>query len=125
MDNFCKKAYTVYIIHQSTHSNYSVETQRDLVLDTAENLTQIGHWALDSFSKERQRVELFLKLTRKNLNALSDFPLSPSFDPGFKKFCHSFAKMEKEYRTGTADHKVWANDMLTWATTLTQSVKFI
>jgi hypothetical protein len=105
--------------------NYSPINQRDLVLDTAENLTQIGTWARGSFVKEGQRIELFLRLTRKNLNALLGFPLSPLFDPSFQKFSHSFTRLEKEYHVGVVDHSVWANRMLTWGTTLTQSVKFI
>jgi len=117
--------YSGYIIQQSTHSNYSIAIQRDLVLDTAENLTQIGTWARGSFAKEGQRIELFLRLTRKNLNALLGFPLSTSFNPGFQKFSHSFTRLEKEYRVGITNHSVWANRMLTWGTTLTQSVTLI
>jgi hypothetical protein len=94
-------------------------------MDTAENLTQIGTWALKSFVKDRSRIELFLRLTRKNLNALLGFPLSPSFDSGFQKFNHSFGRLEKEYSVGITDHSIWANRMLTWGTTLTQSVKLI
>lgn len=94
-------------------------------MDTAENLTQIGHWALSSFAKERQRIELFLKLTRKNLNALSDFPLSSAFDPGFKKFSNSFTKMEKEYQAGLVDPSAWAQLMHKWGKTLSESVKLI
>ncbi len=88
-------------------------------------MTQIGSWALGNFAKDQTRIELFLKLTRKNLNALSDFPLVPAFAPEFKKFCDSFAKLEKEYRSGIPDRSVWANGMLKWGTVLTQSVKFI
>lgn len=117
--------YNDGIIPQSTSSNYSVVNQRDLVLDTVENLMQIGVWARNSFVKDRSRIELFLRLTRKNLNALSGFPLSPSFDASFQKFTHSFARLEKEYGTGIVNHGVWANRMLTWGATLTQSVKFI
>ena len=117
--------YSGYIIQQSTHSNYSIAIQRDLVLDTAENLTQIGTWAHGSFAKEGQRIELFLRLTRKNLNALLDFPLSPSFDSGFQKFNQSFGRLEKEYRTGIVNRSAWANRMFTWGTTLTQNVKLI
>lgn len=125
MDKSYKTVYSGCIIHQSTHSNYSAQNQRDLVLDTAENLTQIGRWTLNSFAKERQRIELFLKLTRKNLNALAGFPLSPSFDLGFKKFCQSFARLEKEYSTGIVDRTIWANGMLKWGSTLIQSSEFI
>ena len=125
VDNVGKTEYNMGIIQKSSHSNYSAETQRDLVLDTAENLTQIGQWSLQSFSRERSRIELFLKLTRKNLNALSNFPLSPAFDPSFKKFSNSFTRLEKQYREGIVDPENWAHGMLVSATTLTQSVKFI
>lgn len=125
MDIYDQREYTVFIIHHSTHSNYSVSVQRDLVLDTAENLTQIGTWALTNFIKDRPRIELFLKLTRKNLNALSGFPLSSAFDPGYKKFSRSFVRLENEYRAGVEDPKVWGNGMLAWSTTLSQSVKLI
>ncbi len=117
--------YSGYIIPKSTNSNYSVVNQRDLVLDTAENLTQIGIWARGSFTKEGQRIELFLKLTRKNLNALLGFPISPSFNPCFHKFSNSFTRLEKEYHVGIVDHGIWADRMLTWGTTLTQNVKLI
>lgn len=117
--------YSGCIIQHTTHSNYSTATQRDLVMDTAENLIQIGNWARASFAKDRTRIELFLKLTRKNLDALSGFPLSPSFNPGFRKFCNSFTRLEKEYSAGIVDHGVWADRMLTWGATLTQNVKLI
>ncbi len=87
-------------------------------MDTAENLTQIGTWARTSFVKDKIRIELFLTLTRKNLNALLGFPVSASFDSDFQKFNHSFGRLEKEYHTGITNHIVWANRMLTWATTL-------
>jgi hypothetical protein len=94
-------------------------------MDTAENLTQIGTWARDSFIKDQSRIELFLRLTRKNLNALLSFPVSAPFDSGFQKFNHSFGRLEKEYSVGIADHGLWANRMLIWGITLTQSVKLI
>ena len=117
--------YSRCIIQNSKHSNYSIAIQRDLVMDTAENLTQIGTWARGSFVKDQSRIELFLKLTRKNLNAPLGFPLSPSFDSGFQKFNQSFGRLEKEYRTGIVNRSAWANGMLTWGTTLTQNVKLI
>lgn len=85
----------------------------------------MGSWAVRSFVKDKSRIELFLRLTRKNLNALSKFPLSGAFDPGFKKFCHSFTRLEKEYHGGIGDASVWGNGMLKWGTTLTESVKLI
>lgn len=117
--------YSGDIIQNSSHSNYSLLNQRELVLDTAENLTQIGAWARCSFVKEEQRIGLFLKLTRKNLNALLGFPLSASFNPCVHRFSNSFTRLEKEYLVGVADPGVWANRMSTWGTTLTQNIKLI
>jgi len=117
--------YSRYIIQRSTIGNYSVNNQRDLVLDTAGNLTQIGQWTRDCFIKEQQRIVLYLALTRKNLTALESFPSSSSFLLEFKKFCNSFDKLEEEYRTGIVDRSVWANGMLTWGTTLLRISKFI
>lgn len=94
-------------------------------MDTAGNLTQIGTWASKSFVKEGSRIELFLKLTRKNLNALLGFPISASFNPCFHKFSNSFTKLEKEYHVGVVDHGVWADRMLSWGATLTQNIKLI
>lgn len=125
MDKSDEREYSVYIIQHSPHSNYSASIQRDLVMDTAENLTQIGTWALASFAKDRTRIELFLKLTRKNLNALSGFPLSSAFDPGYQKFSRSFTRLEHQYRAGIGDPKVWGHGMLTWGITLTKSVTLI
>lgn len=93
------------------------------MLDTAENLTQIGNWSLVSFTKEKGRIELFLKLTRKNLNALLTFPPTPTFKPTFKQFSDSYDKLEAEYREGVIDHKVWAQDMLTWGNNLYHCAK--
>lgn len=125
LDKTYRIVYSVSIIPQSTISNYSLNNQRDLVLDTAENLTQIGHWTLAGFAKEQKQIELYLKLTRKNLKALETFPLSPTFLTGFKKFCDCYTKLEKEYIAGLTDHKVWANDMLKWGVTLTKDVQLI
>lgn len=96
-----------------------------MVLDTAENLTQIGQWSLDCFVKEKQRIALYITLTRKNLTALESFPLSPSFTHEFKKFCTCYEKLEKEFTSGVADRKVWGQGMLQWGTALTQHVNLI
>ncbi|OGG36006.1 hypothetical protein A2363_00785 [Candidatus Gottesmanbacteria bacterium RIFOXYB1_FULL_47_11] len=117
--------YSEYIIQHTSNSNYSVTNQRDLVLDTAQNLTQIGHWAKCSLAKDEQRIALFLKLTRKNLNALSGFPLSPKFNREFQLFCVSFTALEAEYCAGLTKPAVWASGVLTWASTLTQSASLL
>lgn len=117
--------YTTNIITQPPISTYSSITQRNIVLDTADNLTQIGHWALDCFGKEKDRIELFLTLTRKNLTALEGYPLSSSFGPDFKKVLSNFYKLEKEYHTGIVDRTIWGNGMLKWGNTLSRSSEFI
>lgn len=99
--------------------------QRDLVLDTAENLTQIGSWAVSDFIKESKRIELFLKLTRKNLDALLGFPILPAFNPCFQKCSNSFTRLEKEYQVGVINCGAWAKRVITLGTTLTENVKLI
>jgi hypothetical protein len=89
-------------------------------MDTVENLTQIGQWTLGCYQKERNRIDLYLSLTRKNLNALLGFPLSPAFGRNFQKFSLSFSKLEEEYRTGKVDRTVWANRILECGNDLTR-----
>jgi hypothetical protein len=117
--------YSAYIIHSSHLSNYSSLNKRDIVLDIAENLTQIGHWSLATFSQEQKRIELYIKLTRKDLNALLTFPMSPEFDTNFKKFYRSYNKLENEYHTGITDHGKWAKVMITLGDTLSQTAKLV
>jgi hypothetical protein len=64
-------------------------------------------------------------LTRKNLNALTTFPLSPAFLTNFQKCCKSFEKLEEEYRTGVSDHKAWADALMKLGATLTQHIPLI
>lgn len=117
--------YTTNINTQSPISSYSSITQRNIVLDTADNLTQIGHWALECFGKEKDRIELFLTLTRKNLDALEGYPLSPSFGPDFNRVRRNFHKLEEEYHAGIVDRTIWGNGMLKWGSTLSRSSEFI
>jgi hypothetical protein len=95
------------------------------VLDTAENLTQVGQWTLNRFIPEKDRIELYLRLIRKDINALLSFPLSTAFHPGFNDFCTRYEKMELEYQHGLVDRTAWANRLIKWADVLTQSVKLI
>jgi hypothetical protein len=123
-----KCAATVYsaaIITPSAISNFSIKNQRELILDTAGNLTQIGKWTLEGFQTEQKRIDLFLKLTRKNLKALLGFPLTPEFAGDFQKFSDGFDKLEQEYNTGIIDRTVWANGMLQWGNSLTRSSKLM
>lgn len=117
--------YNTDIIQKSTISNYSIQNQRDIFFDTAENLTQIGHWTLSSFQKEQHRIELFLTLTRKNLKALHTFPLSPALHKDLQKFSDCFDKLEEEYRTGILDRTAWANGFLKWGIALSQNVHLL
>jgi len=109
------------IIQSSQTTKFFPSNQRDIVLDIAGNLTQIGNWALSSFAKDQSRIELFLKLTRRNLDALLSSPVSPGFEPSFRKFCAEYKKREEEYRTGIVDRQAWANHMIAWADRLTQN----
>ncbi len=117
--------YSRHIIHRPSISNYSPNNQRDLLLDTAENLTQIGHWATASFDKNQTQIELFLLLTRKNIKALQTFPLAPEVSHKLEEFCVRFDALELEYRTGIPDMTVWAHEMLAWGTTLSQNAHLI
>lgn len=117
--------YSSTIIHHFFNSNQSANNQRDIVLDTAENITQIGKWTRDNFNKEHDRIQLFLVLTRKNLNALREFQLSPSFTREFVHFCNDFDRLEKDYLNGMENRSVWAGVLLKWGTALVQSAKNI
>ena len=95
------------------------------MLDTAENLSQVGRWSLTRFIPEKDRIELYLRLIRKDINALRSFPLSTAFDSGFSDFCTRYETMELEYKQGITDPVSWAHRMITWADVLTKSVHLI
>jgi len=86
----------------------------------AENLKQIGDWTLKGFRERKENIELFLKLTRKDVNQLQRFPLAPAFVPKFKKICAAYDKLESEYRSGIVDHRVWASSIHACAQDLTK-----
>lgn len=87
-------------------------------MDTAENLTQIGEWTKECFTTEQVRIELFLGLTRKNVNALMTFPLPPTFASEFAKFCAQYELLENEYKSGLSDKNKWAASIMKLADTL-------
>ncbi len=118
-----KKWYYAYIIQQSSISNYSEKNQRDLVLDTAENLSQISEWTRTCYTQEQLRIELFLGLTRKNINALLTFPLPPGFAAVFSDFCTKYEKLESEYKNGVTNREAWANSVNELSKTLTASTR--
>lgn len=94
-------------------------------MDISENLTQISSWILINFSQEQKRIELYLHLTRKDINALSTFPMEPDADTDFKKNCRSFNKLEKEYHDGTTSHKILADWMITLRTNFLKNATFV
>ena len=94
-------------------------------MDIAGNLTQISRWTLKGFHRQQSNIELYLKLTRKNVNALSSRTLGRKFKLTFDNFCHKYDKLEKEYNAGIADHRVWANIMHTLAADLTNDSHFM
>jgi hypothetical protein len=86
----------------------------------ADNLRQISTWTLKGFRKEQDNIELFLKLTRKDLDELTRFPLPRAFMPTFKKVRSAYDRLEEEYHAGISDHRTWANGMESCAQTLTK-----
>lgn len=71
------------------------------------------------------RIALFLRLTRKDINNIIDYPFPPEFSPKFKKFCRHYTKLEHEFEKGITDHNSWGTTMLTWATALTESAMLV
>lgn len=93
------------------------------MLDIAGNLREIAQWTRKGFPRDHERIELFLHLTRKDLNALMTFPLTGKVQSKFQTFCTNYKKLEDEYKKGITDHKAWADSMMTWSITLTQNAK--
>lgn len=82
---------------------------------------QIGRWTLKGFREQQTNIELFLKLTRKNVDALNGRELGRKFQPSFDTFCKKYDKLEKEYRNGIVDHRIWGKLMHSLSSDLTQS----
>lgn len=95
------------------------------MLDIAENITQIGRWTRESFHKDQERIALYLKLTRKDVNNIIDFPFHPSFQPKFMKFCRKYEQLEKQFHSGIDDHQAWGACMLTWGVALTEAAELV
>lgn len=95
------------------------------MLDIVGNMTQIASWTLKGFHREEERIALFLKLTRKDVNQLTRFPLPAPFVPIFNKFCKAYDDMEAEYKKGIKDHRVWAGQMQTWAKDLAKNSNLV
>lgn len=83
------------------------------------------NWTLKGFNRRNENIRLFLKLTRKNVNALRDREFSKKFQPTFNEFCQTYEKLEKEYERGITNHKGWAHVMHTLAVTLDSNVHLL
>jgi hypothetical protein len=103
---------------KSTHTPIDPTNSREIIQDIAGNLIQIGNWTLKGFTEQQSNITLFLKLTRKNINALSERNLREKFRPTFHQFCTQYGKLEKEYQDGIVDHQKWAKLLHTLANTL-------
>ena len=77
--------YSSLIIQHSDISNYSLNNQRDIVLDTADNLTQIGNWTLTCFKKEKDRIELREIARREKRAVLGKGELPVVLRPQFRQ----------------------------------------
>ncbi len=113
--------YSIYINIKSTSSNYSLKNQESILIDTVDNLNQIGKWSRTCFYKETHRISLYLKLTRKNVNALKTFPLPPKFSDHFNSFSDQFDGLEKEFHEGVADQAQWSKLIIQWGTILNEA----
>lgn len=89
-------------------------------MDIVSNLVQIGRWTLKGFHEQESNIALYLKLTRKNMKALSDRDLNKKFQPTFHAFCKSYEKLETEFEKGITDHRVWAGTITKLAQDLTR-----
>lgn len=91
----------------------------------ADNLRQISSWTMKGFHQQQKNIDLYLKLSRKDLNELQRFPLPKAFLPSFKKLCKAFDELEGEYREGISDHREWATSMQTCAADLVKQSKLV
>ncbi len=80
---------------------------------------------MKGFHQQQKNIELFLKLSRKDLNELERFPLPTAFHPAFKKLCKTFGELESEYKKGIGDHRKWATNMQACATELIKQSKLV
>lgn len=71
-----------------------------------------------SFQKQKANIELYMKLTRKGTETLSERDFSAAFQSSFDEFCKQYDKLEKEYYKGLSDHHGWANSLETLARAL-------
>lgn len=113
-----RKPIILRSIKSTPHQSIDPTNSREIIQDIAGNLIQIGNWTLKGFSQQQSNITLFLKLTRKNIDALSERNLREKFRPTFDQFCTQYAELEKEYQHGIADHQKWAKLLHALANTL-------
>ena len=117
--------YNKHIISQFPPHIQTVKNQRDILLDTAENLKQIGAWSFSEYTRQENRIGLFLRLTRKNVNALSDYSMPQALAMTYDQFCTFFTQIEKQYKAGISDPETWAKPITKWAEILTKSCELL
>ena len=105
-------------LHQGIEPNNTEE----IVLDISGNLKQIRKWTLQGFRQQQKNIDLYLRLTRKNVSSLCQRSLSAKFKPEFTDFCKEFTKLETLYEKGITDHKAWAASMHDLAVGLDKAV---
>lgn len=114
-----KRVYTTYINTQP-HRHFDPQNHQEILVDIVSNLTQISTWTLRGFSKQHDNIDLYLRLTRKNVNALTARTLGTRFRSPFHTFCEEFDKLEREYTKGIVDHRIWAATLKDCAESLTK-----
>lgn len=117
--------YNRHINTQPSTTTFVPKNQRDILLDISENLSQLSEWMLNNFLNEQKRIALYFTLTRKDINALLNFPLNPEVDEDFKKSCESFSELEKEYQKGNINHQKLAEWMDSLKTDFTKTASLI
>lgn len=105
----------------NNHQGLDPHNTKEIILDISGNLTQIGKWTLKGFREQKANIELYLRLTRKNVNTLAERELGKKLQPMFDDFCKKYEKLEKDYERGITDHKGWASVMHALAKNLDSS----
>jgi hypothetical protein len=92
----------------------------------ADNLSQVSSWTLKGyFDQQKKNIELYLRLTRKDLDQLHRFPLPDAFMPAFKAFCETYKELEEEYKSSKIDRTKWAQTLRTCAQNLHKHASLI
>ncbi len=68
-------------------------------------------WVRGNFPKQKANIELYMKLTRKGTETLSQRDFPAAFQTTLDSFCKQYDKLEKEYFRGVADPGSWADSL--------------